>query len=146
MAGFVLKITGFILNLTGFVLNMTRFIQRNDWIFLKSSLPPFALWVACYTRSQQTETQRTPRTQCTTPPGCPASARRPRAGQPSCPRGSSGESSWATTGSPLPPGTRRGTAGGSAASAWPGLWQYGLWSFQTGGTKLEIFLPKNQHT
>ena len=22
----------------------------------------------------------------------------------------------------------------------------GLWSFQTGGTKLEIFLPKNQHT
>jgi hypothetical protein len=26
------------------------------------------------------------------------------------------------------------------------LWQYGLWSFQTGGTKLEIFLPKYQHT
>ena len=26
------------------------------------------------------------------------------------------------------------------------LWQYGLWSFQTGGTKLEIFLPKNPHT
>ena len=26
------------------------------------------------------------------------------------------------------------------------LWQGGLWSFQTGGTKLEIFLPKNQHT
>ena len=26
------------------------------------------------------------------------------------------------------------------------LWQYGLWSFQVGGTKLEIFLPKNQHT
>ena len=26
------------------------------------------------------------------------------------------------------------------------LWQYGLWSFQTGGTKIEIFLPKNQHT
>ena len=25
-------------------------------------------------------------------------------------------------------------------------WQYGLWSFQTGGTKLERFLPKNQHT
>ena len=25
-------------------------------------------------------------------------------------------------------------------------WQYGLWSFQTGGTKLESFLPKNQHT
>ena len=28
----------------------------------------------------------------------------------------------------------------------PWLWQYGLWSFQTGGTKLERFLPKNQHT
>ena len=26
------------------------------------------------------------------------------------------------------------------------LWQYRLWSFQTGGTKLERFLPKNQHT
>ena len=26
------------------------------------------------------------------------------------------------------------------------LWQYGLWSFQTGDTKLERFLPKNQHT
>ena len=26
------------------------------------------------------------------------------------------------------------------------LWQYGLWSFQTGGTKLERFLPKNQDT
>jgi hypothetical protein len=26
------------------------------------------------------------------------------------------------------------------------LWQYGLWSFQTGDTKLEIFLPKNQQT
>ena len=25
------------------------------------------------------------------------------------------------------------------------LWQYGLWSFQAGGTKLESFLPKNQH-
>ena len=24
--------------------------------------------------------------------------------------------------------------------------QYGLWSFQTGGTKLERCLPKNQHT
>ena len=22
------------------------------------------------------------------------------------------------------------------------IWQYGLWSFQTGGTKLERFLPK----
>ena len=28
---------------------------------------------------------------------------------------------------------------------WP-IWQYGLWSFQAGGTKLERFLPKNQHT
>ena len=27
-----------------------------------------------------------------------------------------------------------------------GLWQYGLWSFQTRGIKLERFLPKNQHT
>ena len=26
------------------------------------------------------------------------------------------------------------------------IWQYGLWSFQAGGTKLERFLPKNQHT
>jgi len=26
------------------------------------------------------------------------------------------------------------------------LWQYGLWSFQTGSTKLVRFLPKNQHT
>ena len=26
------------------------------------------------------------------------------------------------------------------------LWQYGLWSFQKGGTNLERFLPKNQHT
>ena len=26
------------------------------------------------------------------------------------------------------------------------LWQYGLWSFQTGGTKLERISPKNQHT
>ena len=26
------------------------------------------------------------------------------------------------------------------------VWQYKLWSFQMGGTKLEIFLPKNQHT
>ena len=25
------------------------------------------------------------------------------------------------------------------------VWQYGLWSFQTGGIKLERFLPKNQH-
>ena len=25
------------------------------------------------------------------------------------------------------------------------LWQYGLWSFQTGGTKLKRFLLKNQH-
>ena len=26
------------------------------------------------------------------------------------------------------------------------IWQYGLWSFQTGDTNLERFLPKNQHT
>ena len=26
------------------------------------------------------------------------------------------------------------------------IWQYGLWSFQTRGPKLERFLPKNQHT
>ena len=26
------------------------------------------------------------------------------------------------------------------------VWQYGLWSFQTGGTKLKRFLPKNPHT
>ena len=26
------------------------------------------------------------------------------------------------------------------------LWQYGLWSFQMGGTRLERFLHKNQHT
>ena len=26
------------------------------------------------------------------------------------------------------------------------VWQYKLWSFQMGGTRLEIFLPKNQHT
>ena len=26
------------------------------------------------------------------------------------------------------------------------VWQYGLWSFQMGGTKLKIVLPKNQHT
>ena len=26
------------------------------------------------------------------------------------------------------------------------LWQYRLWSFQTGDTKLKRFLPKNQHT
>ena len=25
-------------------------------------------------------------------------------------------------------------------------WHYGLWSFQMEGTKLERFLPKNQHT
>ena len=28
----------------------------------------------------------------------------------------------------------------------PILWQYGLWRFQAGGTKLERSLPKNQHT
>ena len=27
-----------------------------------------------------------------------------------------------------------------------GVWQYGLWSIQTGSTKLERFLPKNQDT
>ena len=26
------------------------------------------------------------------------------------------------------------------------IWQRWLWGFQTGGTKLERFLPKNQHT
>jgi hypothetical protein len=26
------------------------------------------------------------------------------------------------------------------------LWQYGLWSFQMGDTKLERFLTQNQHT
>ena len=26
------------------------------------------------------------------------------------------------------------------------LWKCGLWSFQTGGTKLKIFLPRIQHT
>ena len=26
------------------------------------------------------------------------------------------------------------------------LWQYGLSSFQAGGTELERFMPKNQHT
>ena len=26
------------------------------------------------------------------------------------------------------------------------LWQYGMWSFQMGDTKLERLLPKNQHT
>ena len=26
------------------------------------------------------------------------------------------------------------------------IWQYGLWSLQTRGTKLKRFLPKNQHT
>ena len=26
------------------------------------------------------------------------------------------------------------------------IWQYGLWSFQTGDTKLEKFVPKNQNT
>ena len=33
-------------------------------------------------------------------------------------------------------------------NSWPSsaIWQYGLWSFQLGGTKLERFLPKNQHT
>ena len=30
--------------------------------------------------------------------------------------------------------------------AWCWLCQYGLWSFQVGGTKLERFLHRNQHT
>ena len=34
----------------------------------------------------------------------------------------------------------------AAASIAYVLWQYGLWSFQTGGTKLERFLHKNQPT
>ena len=29
---------------------------------------------------------------------------------------------------------------------WSILWQYGVWSFQTGDAKLERFLHKNQHT
>ena len=29
---------------------------------------------------------------------------------------------------------------------WFLLWQYRLWSFQTGGTKLERFWPKHRHT
>ena len=28
----------------------------------------------------------------------------------------------------------------------PWVWQYWLWDFQTRGTELERFLPKNQHT
>ena len=34
----------------------------------------------------------------------------------------------------------------SEIELWPWVWQYGLWSFQTGDTKLEIALSKNQHT
>ena len=34
----------------------------------------------------------------------------------------------------------------AAASIAYVLWQYGLWSFQAGGTKLERFLQKNQNT
>ena len=33
----------------------------------------------------------------------------------------------------------------SEIELWPWVWQYGLWSFQTWGKKLERFLPKNQH-
>ena len=29
---------------------------------------------------------------------------------------------------------------------WESLWQYRLWNFETGVTKLERFMPKNQHT
>ena len=35
--------------------------------------------------------------------------------------------------------------GGKKSSACA-LWQHGLWSFQTGGSKLERFLSKDQHT
>ena len=34
----------------------------------------------------------------------------------------------------------------STKKYFPSLWQYGLWSFHAGGTKLERFLHKNQHT
>ena len=46
---------------------------------------------------------------------------------------------------PLPDTTpcKRGMERGKGQAR---LWQYGLWSFQTGDTKLERFLPKNQHT
>ena len=33
----------------------------------------------------------------------------------------------------------------AASESRPLLWQYGWWSFQTGYTNLERFLPKNQH-
>jgi len=33
-----------------------------------------------------------------------------------------------------------------SSEPWSTVWQYGLSSFQGGDTKLEIFLPKNQHT
>ena len=33
----------------------------------------------------------------------------------------------------------------SFVSCW-GIWQHGLWSFQTGGIRLERFLSKNQHS
>ena len=35
---------------------------------------------------------------------------------------------------------------GPILTGWSPLWQYRLWSFQMGDTKLERFLPKNQHT
>ena len=35
---------------------------------------------------------------------------------------------------------------GQKSSVLRKLWQYGLWSFQIGYVKLEIFLHKNQHT
>ena len=46
-----------------------------------------------------------------------------------------------TTPAPLPPASNTS----NEESKYHSLWQYGLWSFQAGGTKLEIFLHKNQH-
>ena len=43
-----------------------------------------------------------------------------------------------------PPGYNRVKI--KAKTWWGPVWQYGLWSFQTGGTKIKRFLPKNQHT
>jgi hypothetical protein len=36
-----------------------------------------------------------------------------------------------------------GTVGNANVSP---LWQYGLWNFQAGGTKLKRYMHKNQHT
>ena len=46
---------------------------------------------------------------------------------------------------PGQPVASTGSACSTDCSALP-LWQYGVWSFQAGGTKLEIFLHMNQHT